>query len=585
MTSPPGVLDLIRGAANPHGARAAALYLLRGDATAGPIIEIISTEGVELPARSGPPSHPARLTLLHFNDFHGRLAIFPRLAAWLAATRDRYAADPHHAVLAVTAGDESGGNLSDALLGRDPASCQAHPGYRLYSQAGVDLGLLGNHDLDLDTPLLAHVIGRETRFPILAANVTGSPALAASICPAAIFISKGLRIGFIGLTTPAQVRPEPESGRRVTDPVAAAQHLIPALRPLCDILIILSHLGLSLNQRSAVVSQAGDVELAASLPPGAVHMIVGGHTHNSLNEAGLGPQNIVNGIPIVQAGKFGQFAGEVEISVGETVEVTHAGLRATVDLPDDEAFARTHVQPLLAQIETHRRRILGAITPDEDLSADAVRNRFATGESAFANFITDALVRQCRAAGHPVDFAMIDATSINDGLRPRETLTLGDWFGVMPFADTVCLLRLTGREIAALLADNARRIERPGEPHTNRGFLHFSAGVRYAIRLGPARPAAAVSAITLDGQPLAACLERVFLLATTSFVRGPAAAWEAYAGAHFPEPLFDLAAVPRVHTPLSVRDLLFDHITTHGGILRAGGARRDGRVLAASPLL
>ena len=52
-----------------------------------------------------------------------------------------------------------------------------------------------------------------------------------------------------------------------------------------------------------------------SLPAGTVHLIVGAHTHNVLNEAGLSAANIVNGIPIVQAGKFGQFVGEVDITV------------------------------------------------------------------------------------------------------------------------------------------------------------------------------------------------------------------------------------------------------------------------------
>jgi 2',3'-cyclic-nucleotide 2'-phosphodiesterase (5'-nucleotidase family) len=572
------VLRLIPARPNPNGAGDAALFLLCGDATAGPVTEIVPTEGAQLPPPRPPARRATRLTLLHFNDLHGRLAVFPRLAAWLAAQRAAAAADPSHAVLAVTAGDECGGNLSDALLGRDPASFQTHPGYHLYSQAGVDVGVPGNHDLDLGAPLLAHAIGRAARFPLLAANVTGAPALAACCFPAALFVIAGLRVGFIGLTTPGQVRPEPESGRRVTDPLAAARHLVPALRPLCDALIVLSHLGLSLGSRGAVVAGAGDMELAASLPPAAVHLIIGGHTHNALNEAGLSQANVVNGIPIVQAGKFGQFGGQVELHVGETVEVTHAGLTAALELPPGGAFARAHVLPLLAQVAAHGRRRLGRVAADEDLSAAAVRDRFAAGESALANFITDALAARCRAAGHPVDFAMIDATSANAGLRPHAPLTFGDWFQVMPFADTVCLLWLTGRELTELLADNARRSERPGEPHIGRGFLHFSAGVRYTIRRGPARAAASAEEITLDGLPAAACAARRYLIATTSFVRGPAAAWEEAAAASRAAPLFDLAAHPRTHTPLFVRDLLLDHIAAHGGVLPEGGARRDGRV-------
>ncbi len=455
---------------------------------------------------------------------------------------------------------------------------EGYPAYRLYAKAGVDLGVPGNHDLDWLTRGRMDAVAREARFPLLAANVTGNAVPAMGCFPAALFVFHGLRIGFIGLTTPAQVHPDPESGCRVTDPLVAAHNLIPAFRPLCDVLIIVSHLGLSLNQRSALVEPAGDIELALSLPPGAAHLIIGGHTHTILNEGGLSAENIINDIPIVQAGKCGQFVGEVEIRVGRTVEVTHACLHATIALPEDEEFAAIYIRPLLAQAEAESRRILGRIADDEDLSADAVRNRLAEGESALANFIADGLAERCRAMGHKVDFAMIDATSVNGGLQPGAPLTLGAWYRVMPFADTVCLLRLTGRQLEALLRDNAWRIERPGEPHTYRGFLHFSADVRYAIHLGPTRADADVSAITVHGRPLAADYDRTFTIATTSFVRGPAATWEACVGAYLHRPLFDLSRVTREPTRLCARDLLLEHIAAHGGVTAAGGARQDGRV-------
>ena len=93
----------------------------------------------------------------------------------------------------------------------------------------------------------------------------------------------------------------------------------------------------------------------------------------------------------MQAGKFGQFVGEVEISVGETVEVTHARLARHDRLAGRRGICAGHVLPLLAQVAAASRRVLGAVAADDDLSADAVRNRLATGESAFANFIADAL--------------------------------------------------------------------------------------------------------------------------------------------------------------------------------------------------
>ncbi len=571
-------MRLVRGQANPYGATEAAICLLHGDATAGPVTQIVPAADAELPPAAERSGWPMRIRLLHVNDLHGRIAAFPRLAARLQAERRRYAADPQTIVLAVTTGDESGGHPSDLLLDHDGPAHQVHPGYRLLSLAGIDLGVPGNHDLDLGAASLARALDHAARFPVLAANVTGAPALAERCPAAAIVVARGVRIGFIGLITAGQVHPEPGSNRCIADPVTTAAHLLPALRPLCDVVIVLSHLGLSLNQHSAQVVGAGDLELARSLPADTVHLIVGGHTHSALNEAGLSAENIVNGIPIVQAGKFGQFIGEVEINVGDTVEVVDARLCAALDLPADAAFAQAHVQPLLAQIEAQRQRVLGIVAADPDLSADAVRTRFAAGESAFANFIADGLVSCCRSAGYRVDLAVVDASSVCAGLQPGRAVTLGDWFDVMPFPDVVCLLRLTGHQLEALVRDNALRVERPGEPHTERGFLHFSAAVRYTVRLGPVREAAVVEDLTVEGRPMVAWHEREFVVAAASFLRGPAAAWEAHVGHRLPRPLFDLTAIPRAYTGLRVRDLLLEHIAGHGGVVPEGGARRDGRL-------
>ena len=584
---PPGCLHLLQGQPNPNGAPDAALYLLAGDATAGPITEIIPARGVQMPPSHLPLDRPVRIKLLHFNDFHshissftaqGDVPIFSRMAFWLRGTCARYADDPQVAVLSATVGDESGGSIFDALLGSAPESYQVHAGYRLYSEVGIDVGALGNHDLDRGVALLAHAIRQDVRFPVLAANVTGSQELAACCFPAAIFVVRGVRVGFIGLLTPAQIRPEPNSERRVTDPVAAALNLIPAVRPLCDVLIILSHLGYSLNQHSAAVHTAGDVELARSLPAGSVHLIVGAHTHHVLNEGGLSASNIVNSIPIVQAGKFGQFVGEVDITVQESAVVTHARLTPTIDLPVDEPFELEHVQPLLARVRRYRDRIIGRVADDPDLGTDAVRNSFAAGESAFANFIADALTFQAQAQGNPVDIAMIDASSVGCGLPIGKPMTFGDWFEVMPFVDTLCLVRLSGRELLMLLQDNAQRLDRPGQPHTERGFLHFSRNVRYAIRLDAASDSAQAEDMVVDGQPLGRSLDRTFLTATTSFVRGLAGGWEAHARTQHGRPLLDLQQLPQEYTALFVRDLLVAYMTTHGGVLPEGGAQRDGRL-------
>ncbi len=588
----PGQLRLVQGSPNPKGAKAAQLFLLLGDPTTGPIHEITPSPEAVLPARRTPQADPFHLKIVHINDLHGHIThftpygaqpAFSRIVWRLRELRRQAQERPNAAVLALSAGDDLVGAVFDELLGEDPSTYRVHAGYHVYSAAGFDAAVLGNHDLDMGATLLAHAIRQDARFPLLSANLVGCRHLAGLYSPAAIFVIQGVRVGIIGLTTPGQVRRLFDSALAVENPLTALHNLLPALRPLCDVLIVLSHLGYSLGSTSATVKIAGDVEIARSLPYGAVHLIVGGHTHHLLNEQGLSAHNIINGIPIVQAGTLGRFMGEVDIIVREKAAVTNARLTPTANLPVDETFEKEVVQPLVAQAHALFARRLGRVADEPDLSTFAVRNTFAAGESAMANFITDGLVAFCHKSGYAVDIAIIDQANVRCGLPVGGELIFGDWFNVMPFADTVRVMEISGAQLQALIQDNALRTDRPGEPHTERGFLHFSREVRYVIELGSSRAQARAVDITVHGRPIEEMLPRTFQIACSSAVRHPAQEWEKYARERLGLPLIDIRRWPHQDTGIFLRDALVDYIREHGGVTAEAGARRDGRVRFVLP--
>ena len=582
----PGMLYLVPGDANPDGADDTRLFLLSGDATSAPIARIVPADGVELPERrSFLASQPFRLKILHFNDLHnnvcevtpeGHVAVLSRIAQRLRSERERYRGNPNVAVLAMSAGDDLVGSIFDKLLGNDAASYGTHVSYRVSSAAGIDVGLLGNHDLDLGPTLLEQAIRNDLRFPLLSANLAGGDTLAGLIYPAALFVTKGVRVGVVGLTTRAEGHMQAETDLRIAHPLQTALNILPALRPLCDVVIVLSHLGYSLAG-SEIVRDAGDCELAKALPPDTVHLIVGGHTHHALNAQGLTADNIVNGIPIVQAGNQGQFVGEVVVTLQPEASVTDARLVRTADLPDGPDFDRRQIAPLLELVRPIYERRLGEVANDFDLTTEGVRNCFAAGESALANFITDALTAQSRARGLEVDMVVADASTISTGL-PFGELTYGDLFHMMPYADTLYLRRMTGRQLIELIEDNALRIDLPADPHTDRGFLHFSAEIRYVIELAAHRSEGRASAITFAGHPIEELLEREFIVASGSFLRGMAATWERSAARTLSLELFQIHQIPSVDSHLFVRDLVVNYVAQHGGVTPASGARRDGRV-------
>lgn len=581
-------LRLHRGSPNPHNAADRQLYLLTGDPTKGLIEEIIPDEGVVLPAQSADlKENDFFLTLYHFNDVHGHLVrflpegdepVFTRMAYQINQKRQKVADDPNRAVLTLSAGDDCIGTVFDELMEDTFGSQPVHASYRLYSEAGVDLSVLGNHDFDMGIDILKQSIQNDAKFPILAANLVDCPELQGLYFPAALMVIKGIRVGVIGLVTSAENKIS-KNNNRVYSPIQTALNILPALRPLCDVVILLTHLGYSLSATSAITAEAGDVELAQKLPYGGVHLIVGGHSHHELNHQGLDPHNIVNGIPIVQAGSLGRYLGRVDFRIRQkSAAVVHARLTPTETLPVDLELEQRVMKPLVQRAYSYFEHILGKVGDDPKLGTDYVRSTYASGELALANFITDGLVNQLNKGDQTVDLAMIDSSCLRRGLPVGEQLTYGDWFNLMPFADTIRFFRLSGKQLFDLINDNCQRIDMPGEPNTERGFLQFSKELRYSVQLGLTRADIKVNDIMVNGLPIEEQLGREFIIATTSFVRELAGNWENCCDQLDDCDLININDFPHDESDYFMRRELVNYIIALGEISSETGARLDGRL-------
>lgn len=550
---------------------------------------------------------PFRLRLIHFNDLHGRLAevggdadgaIFSRVAGFVRRAREEAAKSTGRgragaSVLVLSAGDDLVGSPFADLAGSRPERFRCHPAYRLYSAAGVDACGIGNHDLDWGLRMLSLAAERDARFPLLSANLAPAPwAQTDAIRPFVVLPINGLQVGVIGLTTGSEVKPLIPDEFEIREPLAATLDLLSQVKAAADVVIILSHLGYSAESRGAVMGGMGDVELARALPPGAVAAIVGGHTHSVLHENGLDPAQIINGTLIAQAGSMGRFVGDV------TIEVTDTGARAvaarlwSVDaLPEDRGFEEQRVAPLTRAVRRLLAEPLGVVSAHSDDTPTT--EGFAGRELALANYVADALAARCRTAGLPVDFAMIDASTVGAPLPRMGPLSYGDIFRLSPYADSVVLLRLPAPALGALIADNARRVDLPGERGEERGFAQFSRELRYQIRVPLSRRAGSAlrpsglrarrriraTAATLNGEPLASVAARrdTLLVAYSSFLRQFAVHWEQQAQQHRLA-LFHLEDYPSEVTTLAVREELAAHARETGGATAASGLKKDGRV-------
>ncbi len=571
---------------NPDGAADCQLYLLQGNAAPESVDKIMTAPGTTLPpAPAFLHEQSFSLRVVHFNDFHGHLvrfgrdgdhSIVSRVAGHISSSRNCQD-DVRCAVLALSSGDDCGGSIFDELLDSQGEKV-SHLYYRLYSKLGVDAACPGNHDFDRGLAFLEASVQAEARFPMLAANVISTGQYTRGIYPAAILVVKGVRVGVIGLVTRAENRLAAEEGR-IVDPRPVAARLVEMIRPLSDVLIILSHLGRSLHDKAVPMLDCGDVELAESLPAGCVDLIVGAHSHHALNLHGLEQENIVNGIPILQAGADGRFLGQVDLEVhSDAVRLKSVQLIPVDTLPIDRGFEEQQLKPWKQAARELLSRDMGVVQIAGE-QGDSVQVDFSSGEMALANFFTDSLAERLASHAEPVDFAMLDASALHSGLMQGESLTFSDCFELMPYYDTIRIYRLTGAELHALLVDNALRLRHPDEEgYIERGFLQFSAAIRCRIQRESHGQAKLLEA-SAYGIPLTSQYERVFSAAATCFTRELCSVWESEAGPELQAKLFSLHKLPHRETNWILRDEITAFIREHGGITAASGARKDGRLV------
>jgi 5'-nucleotidase/UDP-sugar diphosphatase len=232
---------------------------------------------------------------------------------------------------------------------------------------GYDAMAVGNHEFDLYPSTLKYVLDQAgfpgAGFPILCANldVSGDPEVGYFVQPYTIKEYGGLKVGIFSLLTELTNQIANPSPVVVLPPLSVAQDWVDSLRigHGCDLVVLLSHMGVDFDQLTAYNVSGIDI-------------IVGGHTHTVLQT----PVQIGNTL-LLQAGEFGKYVGKlslvmnagtvqgwnynllpVDASVPEepTVAAMVNGLAAGVEA--DPRFGPVYTQ-VIAQASTELKKPLG----------------------------------------------------------------------------------------------------------------------------------------------------------------------------------------------------------------------------------
>lgn len=475
-----------------------------------------------------------RLTILYFNDLHGHLEPWKpdadsrrtvggiaRMAALVERIRRENRASGRATIL-VVAGDVLQGTPMSTVF-------QGEPDVEAFNRMRVDAVAVGNHEFDFGLDNLRKLAAR-ARFPLLGANVYTSANRPLMRSAVVLAPAPGLRVGVIGLTTvdtPTTTFPTNVAGLRFDDPVATARHAVPLLDEQSDLVVALTHLGVSEDRR-----------LAREVP--GIDVVVGGHTQVAIHT----PERAGNAV-VCQAQDNGRYLGRLDlVVVGGRVSVARAELIPVVDgMPESPRVAAV-VGRYARQLEGRLSVVVGRSRALLDGERESVRRR----ETTLGNFVADL----AREAAH-TEIALVNAGALRASIRAGP-VTFGDVLTALPFDNSLVAIKLPGRTVREAL-DHAASLDPAGLPG---GFLQVS-GVTFAI------DGRRASDVRVGGAPLDD--DRVYSVAVPDFLLLGGDGYSMLAP----------AALERIDTGIVLNGMVVDYFRTHGEV----EARVEGRIVRA----
>jgi len=291
------------------------------------------------------------LTILHFNDSHSTLSPLGPRTTNLDGTQGGMArvasiigltqmTEPN--VLLLHAGDVS---IGDLFFTKYFAAAE----FQLMNSLGFEAMAVGNHEFDLTPDALLGALQAsfppEGGFPLVSSNLIfdgTTPQLEAYIEPYTIIQKGPVKVGIFSLLTPeTNLFSQPAPIIVSEEIVEKAAEMVTILTAAdCDIIILLSHLGIMYD------------ELVASYVPG-IDVIISGHDHYKF-ETPLTITDPLGGTTLlVQARSNYMYAGKMKLEIiGDDVQLLEYHLIHLDENIPEESTIKSVVDNLILEIES-----------------------------------------------------------------------------------------------------------------------------------------------------------------------------------------------------------------------------------------
>lgn len=248
-----------------------------------------------------------QLTIIHANDTHSQFEpIRSGDGAGLGGALERAAyidsvrkADGFGNVLLLHAGDFcQGTSYFSELRGAVEVP--------VMNALKYDVVTLGNHEFDNGIEALGDLL-EGLEMPVVVCNYDFSPfKMGQFIKPYVVLERAGMRIGIVGVLCGLKEMVAGDIANRIPeyDTVPTVQKYVDQLRPECDLIIALTHIGYTEHNPGDLT----DPLLCAATR--GIDVFVGGHSHTFMSEPAYVKNLDGKRIPIVQTGELGRNMGE-----------------------------------------------------------------------------------------------------------------------------------------------------------------------------------------------------------------------------------------------------------------------------------
>jgi 2',3'-cyclic-nucleotide 2'-phosphodiesterase/3'-nucleotidase len=407
-----------------------------------------------------------------------------RLADQIAALRD----DPLVTTILCDNGDLIQGNPLADFLAQNLEPDQTHPMIAALNMLRYDAMTLGNHEFDYGPAFLRTVLSK-AMFPVVCTNV---PAFHGDdlFTPFAILerdvlcddgIRHPIKIGIIGFAPP-QFADTGNPALNATDIRGAAQDVVPQVKAAgADIIVALCHSGIGLADDIPHLENAA---LPLSQVAGIDALLLG-HTHEHFPDATIatdGPTDYaggrLHGKPAVMAGFGAQSFGVIELTLRRAqggwqvtdhqARLERASLRKGPESKRCQDLRALVAAPHIATVAQMQEPVVHTTVP--------VTSYFATVQPDLSQqLLAQSMQRAVSAALEGSRAPVLAATSSfrfggRSGLGhyidiPIGPITLRDVAAIFPFADHLCAVRRTGKQLRLWLERAAAHYNRmqPGQ--------------------------------------------------------------------------------------------------------------------------